>query len=155
MFGVFHLYDVDGGFGDAVSKSELVAICEDENLANEYAKNFDKTRVYDKPYAELECGTLVVKNLDRVLVVTEETKNVSPWKGNRVAELLGIADHDIIGQLSTSLDEDGNLRIFCDDNLVAEVSGVAEDDDYIVDDTLYGMGYGVDDNGGIYKMPNR
>lgn len=85
MYGIYHWFDVDGGFGDSVGNEELIAICETEELAKEYAEKWDCTHVYDQPYSDLYCGRLVVRSLNDILTVTEKNKDVSPWTNHWVS----------------------------------------------------------------------
>ena len=62
-FGVFHIFDVDGGFGDAIGQKELICIFDTEEQANEFKTKYEKPHVYDCPYQCLECGKLEVKEL--------------------------------------------------------------------------------------------
>lgn len=62
-FGVFHIFDVDGGFGDAIGQQELICIFDTEEQANEFKTKYEKPHVYDCPYQCLECGKLEVKEL--------------------------------------------------------------------------------------------
>lgn len=62
-FGVFHIFDVDGGFGDAIGQKELVCVFDTEKEANEFKTKYEKPHVYDCPYQTLECGKLEVKEL--------------------------------------------------------------------------------------------
>ena len=81
-YAIYHIYDEDDGFGDAVEVEELVALCASKARAEAYAKKHDKTHVYDKPYASLKCGKLVVRDLSHVKVITKENMDESPWEGN-------------------------------------------------------------------------
>lgn len=63
IFGVFHKYDTDGGFGDAIPQKELICIFETLEKAEEFKKKYEDPHVYDRPYAELECGELVIEEL--------------------------------------------------------------------------------------------
>lgn len=79
LYGIYHEYEEDGGFGDAVHQSDLVAICESEELAHEYVKKHSHTVVYWEPYDSLTCGTLEVVDFKDMLVVTEDTIERSPF----------------------------------------------------------------------------
>ncbi len=79
MFGIYHVYDMEGDFGEAIPEYELIAVCEDEDFANEWAKTFDRTHIYEKSTDDLQCGTLKVESMDRIIRLTEENRNVSPW----------------------------------------------------------------------------
>lgn len=61
MFGVYHLYDVDGEFGDAVCKEDLIALFACEDDANKFVLDHQNPHVYDRPYCDLVCGELVVR----------------------------------------------------------------------------------------------
>lgn len=70
IYQVLHYYDVDGGFGDAVGCSDVIACFESEADAKAFCEKWDRTHVYDVPYAELECGTLGIVEME--LVTHEE-----------------------------------------------------------------------------------
>ena len=36
VYGVFHLYDEDGGFGDAIRQKDLICIFDSEEKANAF-----------------------------------------------------------------------------------------------------------------------
>lgn len=63
MFGVYHEYYVDGGFGDAVPSRDLVGLCSTKEEADEYVLAWDDEYVYDVPYSVLTCGALVAEEL--------------------------------------------------------------------------------------------
>ena len=63
IFGVFHVYDVDGGFGDAVGCKDLLCVFASKEEANAFVKTYSKPHIYEVPYLELECGRLVVEEL--------------------------------------------------------------------------------------------
>lgn len=63
VFGVFHKFDVDGGFGDAITKEELICAFDSFEKAEEFKKKYEDPHVYDSPYADLECGELVIEEL--------------------------------------------------------------------------------------------
>ena len=42
MFGVFHKYDVDGGFGDAVSERDLICVFKTAEEANDFVEKYEK-----------------------------------------------------------------------------------------------------------------
>ena len=66
VYQVFHLYDVDGGFGDAVGQSEVIASFENKDDAIALCERLRNEHVYDKPYADLWCGCLAVEEFDIV-----------------------------------------------------------------------------------------
>lgn len=62
-FAVFHIFDVDGGFGDAIAQKEIICIFDTEEEANNFKTKYEKPHVYDCPYQTLECGRLEVMEL--------------------------------------------------------------------------------------------
>ena len=62
-FGVFHIFDVDGGFGDAIAQKEIIRVFDTEEEANAFKTKYEKPHVYDIPYQSLECGRLEVIEL--------------------------------------------------------------------------------------------
>ena len=77
-YGIFHAYDVDGGFGDVIVKVDLVCICRDEETAKRFIERYRNPHVYDKPYSDLECGDLYYEKLGPEL--TEENMDRFEWK---------------------------------------------------------------------------
>ena len=62
-FGVFHIFDVDGGFGDAIGQKELICVFDTVEEAWDFIKKYEKPHVYDCPYQCLECGQLELREL--------------------------------------------------------------------------------------------
>lgn len=60
LFTIIHKYDVDGGFGDAIAKEDILGYLEfnTENECKEWCEKHSNTHVYDIPYADLYRGTL-------------------------------------------------------------------------------------------------
>ena len=75
LWNIFHSYDVDGGFGDAVNREELVATVEatDEEI-KDFIKKWDAPEVYEKPYAYLECH-----NVYALEVEVKELQDLEPY----------------------------------------------------------------------------
>ena len=54
MYAVYHMYDTDGGFGDAIPQENMVGIVmATEEEINAFVEKWDKPEVYDRPYADL------------------------------------------------------------------------------------------------------
>lgn len=64
MYIIKHVYDVDGGFGDAIEREDIVGIvdCTKAEL-DTFLKEYDKPIVYDEPYAYLTCHTLIAEEI--------------------------------------------------------------------------------------------
>ena len=60
-YQIIHKYDVDGGFGDAVTKEYTLGLVETEEEAKAFCEKYGKDEVYDKPYAYLHCHVLTYK----------------------------------------------------------------------------------------------
>lgn len=61
---VKHRYDVDGGYGDAVEKDDVVAIFRTHEDAEAFVKRFEDPHIYDTPYNELRCGILYIEEIE-------------------------------------------------------------------------------------------
>ena len=59
-----HYYDEDGGFGDAVQCSKVVGTFENKDDAKAFVSKFSKPIIYDRPYSDLRCGYLEVKEVN-------------------------------------------------------------------------------------------
>ena len=79
FYGIYHCYDVDGGFGDAVGVRDLLFISESESDAKAYAEKWSNEHVYDVPYAKLYCGALEVEELPSE-IITKKSLETPPWK---------------------------------------------------------------------------
>lgn len=54
LYNIFHCYDVDGEFGDAVPKQELIGLVEaTDKEVNDFLNLWNKPRIYDTPYDAL------------------------------------------------------------------------------------------------------
>lgn len=63
VYIVKHVYDVDGGFGDAIGEEDVLCGFTSKSEAEAFVKAYEKPHVYDRPYAELHCGELVIEEL--------------------------------------------------------------------------------------------
>ena len=80
MYGIYHGYDVEGEYGDAVSRDEIVAFCDDKEMAKAYVERWSNLHAYAKSHSYLYCGYLYVKPLGDIPVITTENEMESPWK---------------------------------------------------------------------------
>lgn len=75
LYNIYHCYDVDGGFGDAVPQREHVALVEaTEEEIIEFLNHWDRPRVYDIPYAKLK-----EHHVEAEIVKIQELKDVQPY----------------------------------------------------------------------------
>ena len=100
MFGIYHEYDVDGGYGDAIPERRLILVTEDEETAMEYVKRWSEERVYYTPYDDLYCGRLVYDELPRL--ITRDDISGSPYElvGESAKPYGGIDGDDWSGNYS-------------------------------------------------------
>ena len=76
IFMVIHGWDEDGGIGDAVPKSETVAVFSTLEKAEDYVYRYQDPHVYDTPYDPLCCGIL---RIEEVLLDPEEIDRDDIW----------------------------------------------------------------------------
>jgi hypothetical protein len=60
IYLVMHNYDVDGGYGDAIGTTDVVAAFDNEVAANAFVEKYNNLHVYKSPYDNLYCGNLHV-----------------------------------------------------------------------------------------------
>ena len=64
VYLIKHMYDVDGGFGDAVPTEKIIGAFADKAEAEAFVERWDTPKVYDKPYAELEYHSLEMEEVE-------------------------------------------------------------------------------------------
>lgn len=84
IYQVIHNYDIDGGFGDAVSQSEVVATFTTRSQANRFVAKYAKPHVYYRPYADLHCGYLEVREFNFADMDVEPDESEMWWLHNDV-----------------------------------------------------------------------
>lgn len=63
VYGVFHCWDDDGGFGDAIRIRDLICIFNSEEEAEAFKEKYQNPHEYSEPYDVLYCGDLQIKEL--------------------------------------------------------------------------------------------
>ena len=76
LYAIIHTYDVDGGFGDAVTQEETLGVFSDERKAKEYVDKYHNPRVYSRPYSDLWEHSLRIEEIE----VDTLDINKSPWE---------------------------------------------------------------------------
>ena len=75
LYNIYHLYDVDGGFGDAVCQKRFVGMVEaTESEIAEFLKVWDKPRICERPYSDLYEHKVVAE-----LVKIQELSELEPY----------------------------------------------------------------------------
>lgn len=73
---VSHLYDTDGGFGDAICQEEpLFVVYATPEEMDEFVEKWDKPYVYDKPYANLMCHGIKVAKVIPIADISDIDEN--------------------------------------------------------------------------------
>ena len=67
IYNVAHIYDVDGGFGDAIRSEDFVAAFENREDAEAFVAQYSKPYVYDQPYADLWCNQFVIVETEVIM----------------------------------------------------------------------------------------
>ena len=83
IYQVFHAYDVDGGFGDAVPNVDLIETFVSKEDAKDFVERFANPHIYDKPYASLECGNLYIRESEALTHNDYSTKEFKEFWWNR------------------------------------------------------------------------
>lgn len=113
LWAIYHEYDLDGGYGDAIPSSEMVGIvmATNDEIAD-FIKKYNKPIVYDKPYNELCCHVIRVEKID-IIYSLDEVKPYGPddYYGERAEEYqLDKKFEETYGEDWVFKDEDGKLH---------------------------------------------
>ena len=63
VYGVFHCWDDDGGFGDAIRIRDLICIFNSKKKAEAFKEKYQNPHEYSEPYDVLYCGDLQIEEL--------------------------------------------------------------------------------------------
>lgn len=75
LYSIFHAYDLDGGFGDAVPTEDLVGVVEaTEEEITKFLEVWDKPRIYDRPYSDLREHNVYAKK-----VLIQDLNEIRPY----------------------------------------------------------------------------
>lgn len=64
IYTVYEIYDVDGGFGDAISQTRDICTFTNKEDAYAFKEKYDKPFAYYRGYNNLWCGTIRVKEIE-------------------------------------------------------------------------------------------
>ena len=65
LYQIVHIYDVDGGFGDAIGQEDCVGVVEaSEEEIEKFLQEWDKPEIYDRPYSDLWHHTVVARPVE-------------------------------------------------------------------------------------------
>lgn len=64
IYLIIHSYDVDGGFGDAVSKEEILFATSNKEDAEEYRRKYNDPCIYESSYEDLYSNEISVREME-------------------------------------------------------------------------------------------
>lgn len=79
IYNVIHKYDVDGGFGDAISQSKLLFTTTSKEVAEQFVNNYSNPHIYEVPYSELWEGTLVITEQTVIESYNDIPQDIIQW----------------------------------------------------------------------------
>lgn len=79
IYNVVHQYDVDGGFGDAISQSELLFTTTSKEVAEQFVNNYSNPHIYEIPYAELWAGTIIITEQTVIESYNDIPQDIIEW----------------------------------------------------------------------------
>ncbi len=75
LWNIYHHYDNDGEYGDAIPVCQHVAtIAATEEEIEEFLKKWNRPRIYESPYADLWFGRVTAE-----MVVVQTTESIIPY----------------------------------------------------------------------------
>lgn len=77
IYSVYHSYDIDGGYGDAVCTDEHVATFANKADAKAFVEKYNNPYIYDKPYDELCCNEFFIREME-IITPAEFDINKTP-----------------------------------------------------------------------------
>lgn len=66
IYSIYHIYEVDGGFGDSILKEEHVITLESETDAKEFIDKYNHPYAYDKIYDEMYCNKYTIRETETI-----------------------------------------------------------------------------------------
>lgn len=83
IYAIHHSYGVDGGFGDYVDADNLISVVSTKEEAIRWCKKHERPEIYDRPYDDLDCGTLYVEEIEVMDHLHDiENPDWHPWHCN-------------------------------------------------------------------------
>lgn len=74
IYNVYHVYDIDGGYGDAVREKDFVAAFVSETDAKAFVEKYNAPYVYDEPYNSLCCNEYCIRETE---IITHEEFDIN------------------------------------------------------------------------------
>lgn len=81
MYLIEHVYDVDGGFGDAIGNTDVIGAMETMEEAIAYVAKWSHPVVYDVPYAPLEHKALRIREVKKLNINEDPFGDGDPYLG--------------------------------------------------------------------------
>lgn len=90
LYAIYHTYDTDGGFGDAIPQTDHVAtVMATEEEIKEFLDKWCKPEVYEHPYADLSCHYVHAEPVEVVELAACEPYSTDPddWFNRGIREM--------------------------------------------------------------------
>ena len=82
IYNVIHQYDIDGGFGDAISQHKLLFTTTSKEVAEQFVNNYSNPHIYEIPYASLWAGELVITEQTVIDTYNDISHELIQWGEN-------------------------------------------------------------------------
>lgn len=95
IYNVIHQYDVDGGFGDAISQNKLLFTTTSKEVAEQFVNNYSNPHIYEIPYSELWAGSLVITEQTVIESYNDIPQDLIEWgERNKTYKSVGEENED-------------------------------------------------------------
>ena len=86
IYQVIHYYDVDGGFGDAVSQEKVLFTTLNKEVAEKFVHKYSNKHIYDTPYANLYTGELAIREIPVIDKYEDIKQDIIDWGERNIKE---------------------------------------------------------------------
>ena len=86
IYNVIHYYDVDGGFGDAISQEEVLFTTLNKEVAEKFVHKYSNKHIYDTPYANLYIGELAIREMPVIDKYEDIKQDIIDWGESNIKE---------------------------------------------------------------------
>ena len=139
LYQIVHMYDVDGGLGDAVTQESVVGIVSaTEKEIEEFLKEWDRPEIYSSPYQDLYRHHVFAKPID-----VKSLDEIIPYKRNWIE-----SDYDNMTLYVTAFCVGADAKVWDKDEKEMRFGKVAEVIDWYKekydDNPMLDRGYDAD-----------
>lgn len=79
IYNIIHLYDVDGGIGDAIHSADVLFTTSSRKVAKKFMNQYSNQHIYDTPYDNLYAGELVIQETHLVEEYSDIPVEIIEW----------------------------------------------------------------------------